>query len=308
MEESEEGNNYFLFSFRTSASSIVRAFVSAVAMIPAGKVTIGEYEKLVQLLQNSGIIDSDLNWTGGKSHLVFLGDIFDRGKKVTHVLWFIYKLEQDALKKGGKIHVVLGNHEIMVMTKDLRYVSAKERLIATAHKTTYDYLFHPEKSVLGNWLKHKTSVLQIDSFVFAHGGIIDFEEKSLQHFNSKAYTHMTKPMFLDLIEDYPDTVSYSKKDWLDMRNFFFKYNSPYWFRGYVKSDTLEVSLDRMLTKFGATTYIVAHTLLRAIDKKYRGKLLATNLLVSATELLFIEKKNGKTKNYSIKIDGVKYKL
>lgn len=191
------------------------------------------------------------------------------------------------------------------MTKDLRYVSAKERLIATAHKTTYDYLFHPKKSVVGNWLKHKTSVLQIDSFVFAHGGIIDFEEKSLQHFNSKAYTHMTKPMFLDLIEDYPDTASYSKKDWLDMRNFFFKYNSPYWFRGYIKSDTLEVSLDRMLTKFGANTHVVSHTPLRAIDKKYRGKLLATDLLVPATELLFIEKKNGKTKNYSIKIDGLK---
>ena len=48
--------------------------------------------------------------------MVFLGDLFDRGNDVVRTLWFIYRLEREARKQGGAIHVVLGNHEIMTFS------------------------------------------------------------------------------------------------------------------------------------------------------------------------------------------------
>jgi len=45
--------------------------------------------------------------------LVLVGDCVDRGQEVTQVLWLIYKLEIAAKNKGGSVHFVLGNHEIM---------------------------------------------------------------------------------------------------------------------------------------------------------------------------------------------------
>jgi hypothetical protein len=48
----------------------------------------GEYEHLIDLLQNSRVIDEELHWSWGDGHLVALGDVFDRGDIVTEVLWF----------------------------------------------------------------------------------------------------------------------------------------------------------------------------------------------------------------------------
>ena len=46
----------------------------------------GRYDQLVTLLLKSGIIDENLDWIAGQAHIVFLGDIFDRGDDGTKVL------------------------------------------------------------------------------------------------------------------------------------------------------------------------------------------------------------------------------
>jgi len=72
----------------------------------------GRFDILIELLQNARVIDSNLNWIANQKHLVALGDIFDRGHDVTRTVWFLYKLERQAKKHGGRVHIVLGNHEI----------------------------------------------------------------------------------------------------------------------------------------------------------------------------------------------------
>ena len=52
----------------------------------------GEFDRVVVLLGNAGLIDAESRWIGGERHVVFLGDIFDRGYDVTRVLWFLYEL------------------------------------------------------------------------------------------------------------------------------------------------------------------------------------------------------------------------
>ena len=83
----------------------------------------GNFSALRKLLQANKIITEDFNWQFGKGHLVLIGDFFDRGEQVTELLWFIYSLEEKAKDAGGYVHFILGNHEIMNLSADLRYVN-----------------------------------------------------------------------------------------------------------------------------------------------------------------------------------------
>ncbi len=82
----------------------------------------GTYDKLVPLLKGTGLVDDELNWAGGKDHLVFVGDLLDRGKKDRAVIELIMRLQNEARSAGGQVHSLLGNHDVMVMIGDLRYV------------------------------------------------------------------------------------------------------------------------------------------------------------------------------------------
>ncbi|MFZ5979405.1 MAG: metallophosphoesterase, partial [Candidatus Zixiibacteriota bacterium] len=82
----------------------------------------GEYGDFEDILIKAGVADSSLHWAWGSGHLVVLGDIFDRGSRVTECLWLVYQLQQEAPANGGRVHFVLGNHELMVLRGDIRYV------------------------------------------------------------------------------------------------------------------------------------------------------------------------------------------
>ena len=86
----------------------------------------GAYKELVTLLQQAGVINQQLHWQGGKTHLVSLGDLLDRGTESRRVMDLIIRLQKEAATAGGKVHQLLGNHEIMNMIGDLRYVAPEE--------------------------------------------------------------------------------------------------------------------------------------------------------------------------------------
>ncbi len=263
----------------------------------------GRYNQLIDLLINSKVINKDLNWTAGKSNLVFLGDLFDRGNDVTKVLWFIYELEAKAKADGGKVHLVLGNHEIMTMTNDLRYISRKEATIPIAYGTTYDYMFHPNKSFLGLWLSSKPSVLKVNKALFAHGGIVDLGNHTIDEFNQKAFSYIKNPIFLDILKEHPDSTKYDPLLLMEIESFFYSKKSPFWYRGYVNSDTLGVQLNSMLKKYKSKIHVVAHTPLESITQKYKGKLLTTDLNDAATQLLLLIRRKNKFSKFKIDSSG-----
>ncbi len=73
----------------------------------------GNFQSFCKLLMKNRVIDKYLNWRFDDGHLVIVGDCFDRGDQVIECLWLIYMLEEMALNDGGKVHFILGNHEIM---------------------------------------------------------------------------------------------------------------------------------------------------------------------------------------------------
>jgi hypothetical protein len=104
---------------------------SGVARLVAIGDVHGAYDELVEILQDTKLIDSQLRWIGGRAHLVQTGDFLDRGTSDKKVMDLLIALEEQAEKAGGKVHVLIGNHEAMNLIGDLRYV-AKESYAAYA--------------------------------------------------------------------------------------------------------------------------------------------------------------------------------
>lgn len=97
------------------------------ATTPARTVAVGDihgdFDALTAILQQAGLIDAKHRWTGENATLVQTGDFLDRGPKIREVMDLLGSLEKQAPKKGGRVIVLLGNHEMMNLVGDLRYVT-----------------------------------------------------------------------------------------------------------------------------------------------------------------------------------------
>jgi Calcineurin-like phosphoesterase len=83
----------------------------------------GDFDDFVAILQHTGLIDKQNHWTGGKTTFVQVGDMLDRGPKPREVMHLMMALEKEAAQAGGGVVSLLGNHEMMNIMGDLRYVT-----------------------------------------------------------------------------------------------------------------------------------------------------------------------------------------
>jgi hypothetical protein len=281
----------------------------------------GQYDRVVRLLLNVDLIDDDLSWRGGDSHLVLLGDLFDRGDDVTRVLWFLYRLEREAEAAGGAVHLVLGNHEIMTMSSDLRYLGRKEFLIAQAHGLGYGEMFDPHESVLGRWLARKPGLVRMNDLLLAHGGVsprfLDYtlqeyqdtlrtfiEEELFVHWNDQEYLDSYDERLSELADSGQEVAAVDSAGIARRWEFFFGDESVLWYRGLVLSDTLGVHLDAVLEHFDSRVHVVGHTPLKTIRESYGGKLIATDLQEPATEILYLSRReDGGWDRFRIPLQG-----
>jgi calcineurin-like phosphoesterase family protein len=81
------------------------------------------FDDFVSILRRTGLIDAQNHWSGGKSTFVQTGDLLDRGPKPREVLDLVMALEHEAPQAGGRVVSLLGNHELMNIMGDLRYVA-----------------------------------------------------------------------------------------------------------------------------------------------------------------------------------------
>ena len=99
---------------------------SGVSRVVAVSDIHGAYDAMVTTFQEAGIINSDLEWSGGDTHLVITGDLLDRGADSRQVMDLVMRLEREADRAGGQVHQLLGNHEVMNLIGDVRYVADGE--------------------------------------------------------------------------------------------------------------------------------------------------------------------------------------
>ncbi|KAE8692108.1 hypothetical protein F3Y22_tig00110858pilonHSYRG00005 [Hibiscus syriacus] len=85
----------------------------------------GDLEKSKQAFRLAGLIDGSDRWSGGSTTVVQIGDVLDRGGEELKILYFLEKLKREAVKTGGQLLTLNGNHEIMNIEGDFRYVTEK---------------------------------------------------------------------------------------------------------------------------------------------------------------------------------------
>ena len=239
----------------------------------------GQYDLLIKLLENNGIIDHERNWLFGNGHLVITGDVFDRGSKVTEILWFLFELERQALRAGGNLHLLLGNHEAMILNGDLRYLNEKYEEVASILGVSYESLYSKD-SILGAWLRSKNVLVKVNDYLFAHGGIHpDLATKgySLKSINQTFRDYLVKA------ETSGKRTSFAE--------YLHTKNGPIWYRGYFREpQATSEEIDNLLNHFDINSIVVGHTSQKEIIARYQGKVIAIDASMKKGhygELLFI---------------------
>ncbi len=238
----------------------------------------GQYDVFIDLLKKNGVIDENENWNFENGHFVVAGDMFDRGSHVTEVLWFLYDLEKQAEQNGGKLHVLLGNHDVMVLNGNLRSVHPKYTEIAKILDQPFNSLFN-KGTVLGDWLRTRPVLVKINNILFIHGGLHpDFVSKGL------SIDQINYEFKQQLIEsELTETRN-------EIGNYLHRANGPIYYRGYFQGELATTAqIDRLLNHFKLTNIVVGHTTHRHIETRYEGKVIVINANMKsgkAGEVLF----------------------
>jgi len=254
----------------------------------------GKFDEIVALLKAHHVIDSLGNWAYEDNHAVVIGDYFSRGDKVMEVLWFLFQLEKQASNAGGKLHIMLGNHEIMTLGKDLRYLHKNYLYTSGALQINYAELFST-KTVLGKWLRSKNMIVSINDNLMVHAGLSPTLVKA--NLDAEFINHFYRDSILPFLgSDYP------RSPLLDLLE---GNDAPIWYRGYADSLTFqEASIDSVLQFYNVSSVTVGHTIMPEITVKFGGKIMMIDcgfftgskgeLLVYKNEQFYRGLPNGKT--------------
>ncbi len=113
--------------------------------LPARMVVIGDlngqYNLLERYLTDLKLLRRNGTWAGGRTVLVQIGDIVNRGPGARASMDLVMRLRPQAREAGGEIVWLLGNHEVMSTLGHEAYVSADEYL-EFASNDEVDHFFY----------------------------------------------------------------------------------------------------------------------------------------------------------------------
>ena len=247
----------------------------------------GDFEGYADVLEAAGIRDRDGNWIGGAAHLVQTGDITDRGPDSRKIIDDLRKLAKKAKKAGGRVHTLIGNHEMMNMLGDLRYVHPGEyEAFQTPNSKTRqdDYYTRSETAVRD---EAKQNGIEFSSEAFREQWYQDYPLGYVEHrlewgqpkgeyyrwtiknpvavkINDTLFLHAgISPLDSGLsIKELNEKVIEGIKTFPDpAANFLFAEDSALWYRGLALNDeeTEAPHLEELLDGFGVARIVLGHT-------------------------------------------------
>lgn len=211
-------------------------------------------------LRLAGVLDEDDHWTGGTTVVVQTGDQLDRGDDEQAILDLFERLAEEAWAAGGAFYSLLGNHEVMNVALDLRYVTpggfadfSDTPLVAGDPRWTdlkpavrgRVAAFSPGGPYARILARHNV-VMQVGETVFAHGGVLpEHAQAGLDTLNRT-------------VQDWMLGGPVPPDAWMGPR-------APTWTRLYsdgTPSAAACAQLDETLQLLGATRMVVGHTVQR----------------------------------------------
>lgn len=106
----------------TLAAIPTRLALTAKRLVAIGDLH-GDLAATRAALRAAGAIDDGDRWIGGDLVIVQTGDILDRGDDESKIYELLERLSAEARRAGGAIVLLNGNHELMNVARDFRYVT-----------------------------------------------------------------------------------------------------------------------------------------------------------------------------------------
>lgn len=283
------------------AATLALAAAPAVPRVVAIGDVHGDFATFVSVLQQAGVIDAKRKWKGGTTVLVQTGDVPDRGPQSRKIMDLLMDLEKQARKAGGQVHALLGNHEVMNMLGDLRYVSPEEYAShaspdaealrdqvyqASADPTRKDdpvyrsawmeahppgwvelVLAFSAKGKYGKWLRQHDAVVKVGDTLFLHGGISPkYATLQAAEVNARVKAALASPT--------PDVEPLLSDE-----------EGPLWYRGLALAPEAELAahVDALLAHHGVARIVLGHTVAPGVVlPRFGGKVILNDVGLSAT--------------------------
>jgi hypothetical protein len=287
--------------------------VEATRVVAVGDVH-GAYDNFVQILQMAGLADDDAHWVGGTTHLVQTGDVLDRGKDAPRVLDLLMRLEKEARKAGGRVHALLGNHEVMNLLGIFRDVNpeeyvffrtaesmrrirrlyevelaqARDRAKAAGEDFDQDaYLKKLEKEAPLGYIERYRAFsdrgdygrwLRKHDTVVRANGVVFLHGGLTPEVAALGCEAINEKVRREITKDIDDT----RKNLLE--TLAAGPNGPLWFRGLAQEDETAYapSVDKVLELMDAEAIVVAHTVTKTgrIQERFGGRVLMIDVGMS----------------------------
>jgi hypothetical protein len=253
----------------------------------------GDYVAFILVLKRANLVNDDLKWIGGDTHVVQIGDILDRKPRnydnddedsEFKIIALILKLQLESYQSGGGFHPVIGNHELMNILGIFDYVSPMGIMHFGSPEKRKEYF------ELGNTFSKYLAcawnpVIKIGKNLFCHGGIS---------------VNIAKKYTIENINFIMRDALYGNRGHLNQRYFyelFLDDNSVLWNRSYSTDSTIqkhllaERNLDYVFAQYDIDKMIVGHTPQEnGIKRKFSGKVLCIDTAMSEA----FGRKNKKT--------------
>lgn len=266
----------------------------------------GDYENFVEVLRDAGIISRRRNWIAEDTHFVQLGDIPDRGPDTDKIIGLMQKLERQAKRDGGMVHSLLGNHEVMNVLDDLRYVhpGEYEALRTSRSRSLRDRYYDRELGIrkdadaefvadaefreqwyqqvplgyiehrlawhpegeFGKWIVGHNTIIKIDRLLFLHAGI----SPQILGKSIREINETTRSELLRTASEEPRISDVEI--------------GPLWYRGMAVNDELteQAHVDAVLNFYDVDHIVLGHTpSLSTAIPRFGGKVIVIDSGISA---------------------------
>jgi hypothetical protein len=221
----------------------------------------GDLTAALATLKMADVVDDSGHWSAGNATLVQTGDTTDRGPDSKGVMELIRRLQTEAKADGGRVIALLGNHEVMNLQGDWRYVSPGD-LDGFGGKDKRTAAFAPDGDV-GTWLRSLDVVAQVDHTVFCHGGV--------------------SPQYAGIGVAALNTAARASID-VEGGSEVLGAGGPLWYRDYVNEPEAVAcpNLGKALAALGAKRMVVGHTTRRdgKIQVRCQGRLAVIDIGIS----------------------------
>jgi len=172
-----------------------------------------DYEILLAVLKKAGLINDKLEWIGGKTYLVMIGDLVDGKARIDNwngdsdikVINFLGKLIKHAKRKGGDVIILLGNHEFMNIRGNFNYSGSNgiKQMGGELNRLKYfnnQFLSFANKCFLA---------VNIGGWIFCHAGIVPEISKkySIPKLNVMLFKFLSNQMNLHEDNVFFDIIS-----------------------------------------------------------------------------------------------------